>query len=123
MKKGLGIMMVLFLALSCGKTVLNAELNKEFSIKHDDKVVIDNEDLEVEFTNVTEDSRCPEGTNCIWEGRVVVQLMVNNHLVSVSTQTAKDTLGYNFEIKEVLPLKTTSVIGMDSYILKLIISK
>ena len=30
--------------------------------------------LELTFWNVAEDSRCPIGVTCIWEGRAVIQL-------------------------------------------------
>jgi hypothetical protein len=35
------------------------------------------EKMSISFTNIMEDSRCPIGTNCIWEGKAVVRLAVN----------------------------------------------
>lgn len=33
--------------------------------------------VSVKFLEVLEDSRCPEGANCIWEGRAIVKVRVS----------------------------------------------
>ena len=42
-------------------------------------VVISGENLEIKFKEITEDSRYPEGTTCVWEGRVsaIVEITEN----------------------------------------------
>jgi hypothetical protein len=45
-------------------------LSDEFSLSIGQKAVIEGEDLEITFKEVLEDSRCPTGVECIWEGRV-----------------------------------------------------
>ena len=43
-----------------------------------ERVIARGPDLPVRFAGVTEDSRCPEGVNCVWAGRAVVQLEVGD---------------------------------------------
>lgn len=43
-----------------------------------ERVIARGPDLAVRFADVSEDSRCPEGVNCIWAGRAVVQVEVGD---------------------------------------------
>ena len=54
----------------------DAGLDQEFEIKFGRQVLIRGEGLRISFSNVAEDSRCPEGVQCIWagNGRVVLKL-------------------------------------------------
>jgi len=54
----------------------SVRLNEEFSLSIGQRAFIAGENLEVKFKEVTEDSRCPSGVTCVWEGRVtcVVEL-------------------------------------------------
>lgn len=45
-------------------------LNEEFSLSIGQRASIVDEDLEISFKEVIEDSRCPGGATCIWAGRV-----------------------------------------------------
>lgn len=38
----------------------------------------DNGDLSVSFDAVTEDSRCPRGVQCVWEGNAAVRLTLES---------------------------------------------
>jgi len=73
--------------------------------------------LEVAFTNVVSDSRCPEGTNCVWAGNAVVELTATRggqsetfavRLGPGSTGDATpdfvDRLGFRFEIVRLDPV-------------------
>jgi len=53
-------------------TAYKVKLGTPFQIKAGEKAVIESEKLTLRFTNVTEDSRCPEGVRCIWAGQVSV---------------------------------------------------
>ncbi len=67
------------------------------------------------FDEVTEDSRCPIGVDCIWEGRAVVKLVVAEGTDSTDIQLATynsinlDSMliaeyqDYSIELKEVNP--------------------
>lgn len=57
---------------SCGKNSgdVAAVLDHGFPLAIGQTAVIDGEELEIKFIEILEDSRCPAGTQCIWEGRV-----------------------------------------------------
>ena len=78
---------LLFLALlapvllftSCEKEVF--ALNDEVSIGFNSSILVQTTDeiLEIEFTELLEDSRCPPGVNCFWAGQVEVKLKLNDN--------------------------------------------
>ncbi|MEZ4935688.1 MAG: hypothetical protein R2788_26585 [Saprospiraceae bacterium] len=51
----------------------------------------------ITFSTVSEDSRCPTGVNCIWEGRAVIKLVVENrentYEVLLETPNSQETTG------------------------------
>jgi len=52
------------------------ELDEEFALSIGEAARINGEELRVEFVEVIEDSRCPSGATCIWQGRVSVKLEI-----------------------------------------------
>jgi hypothetical protein len=50
------------------ETSITASLGQAFDIKVGQEVSISSQQLTLKFLSVSEDSRCPQGTNCIWEG-------------------------------------------------------
>ncbi|MFD1551444.1 hypothetical protein [Putridiphycobacter roseus] len=125
MKKRFIISTVAFACLlsSCGKTSLNASLGSSFRMMPNQKVDMAKTDLKINGFEVVEDSRCPEETNCIWEGQVVASFIINDAQVKMNTQSAKDTLGYTFKILSVSPVKTNADIPWSDYIIELLITK
>jgi hypothetical protein len=72
--------------------LLSAKCNKKFGFKLGEPFELkmgvtmpcsDCDDLSVQFISVKEDSRCPEFTNCIWEGQAVIEF----NLISKQTIT------------------------------------
>jgi hypothetical protein len=53
-----------------GMNLVYVNLGQEFSLRIGESASIKGEELQVRFLEVTEDSRCPTGVVCIWEGRV-----------------------------------------------------
>ena len=47
-----------------------AVLGEEFALKIGDYICIDGEALQINFLEITGDSRCPKGVTCIWAGEV-----------------------------------------------------
>ena len=45
-------------------------IGQEFSLQIGESKNIKGEELQLRFLEVTEDSRCPTGVVCVWEGRV-----------------------------------------------------
>jgi hypothetical protein len=49
-------------------------LGQEFDLKINQEAAIEGEDLAVVFESVLEDSRCPEGVDCIWSGNAKIKI-------------------------------------------------
>jgi hypothetical protein len=82
------VLLLLTLTLiSCKKHDLTKDIGEEITICFEEKGTIkDNENqVELKFIHLVEDSRCPEGVQCIWAGRAVVEIRINS--------TYKITLG------------------------------
>ena len=76
---------VLALALSvalgrCGAASPEAPvpvlLGEEFELRPGQAVVVTDEDLQITFEGIANDSRCPTGVVCIWEGDATARLRV-----------------------------------------------
>ena len=50
------------------------KLGEEFKLGAGKSAAVKGEGLEIEFVAVAEDSRCPQGVDCIWEGNAKVRL-------------------------------------------------
>jgi hypothetical protein len=53
----------------------NVKTGQPFELKMNQSVQLEGGDLKLTFTGVPEDSRCPEGVNCIQEGQARVSLV------------------------------------------------
>ncbi|MFC1957203.1 hypothetical protein ACFLX0_00085 [Chloroflexota bacterium] len=63
-----------FVIAACSSNAVS--LDQEFSLQIGESASIRGEKLQFRFLEVTEDSRCPTGVVCIWEGRVSVLLEI-----------------------------------------------
>lgn len=74
---------ILFVFAACSSDTVN--LGQEFSLRIGESASIKGEELQVRFLEVTEDSRCPRGVVCVWEGRVscLVEITYRGSLDSV----------------------------------------
>ncbi len=112
---------------------LQAGLNEEFCLSIGQCVFVTGKDLEVKFKEVIEDSRCPLGVMCIWEGRVscVIELVKNGSIYPMVLTAPGLTDKYtraryeDYEIAfHVTPYPEAGKnIAKDTYRLHLIISK
>lgn len=50
----------------------------QIAIKIEEGASIELKGIHITFESVIEDSRCPKYTNCIWEGRAIVQVKMKN---------------------------------------------
>lgn len=50
--------------------------NKIIYLLEGEKIFLKEFETNIGFKNISEDSRCPEGTNCIWEGVAVANIEV-----------------------------------------------
>lgn len=80
--KNLKILIVPLLSLLWMSTSSNLDiqntfaLGKLFKVKLGEVAHLENENLTISITEILEDSRCPVGTNCVWEGQVRAAIKV-----------------------------------------------
>lgn len=115
---------IILSVVSCGKTVLNAELGTPFKMTNAEAAKVNETDLKMNGFKVIEDSRCPKNANCIWEGQIVAEFDLNGAPFKMNTQKMTDTLGYSFKIQSVLPEKVDgATISLPDYILEILVTK
>ena len=79
MNINLGFLLVAILA-SCAQDPIisrKVSLNEQFTIKAGHQVVIKGEKLSVQFASVQNESRCPTGVQCVWEGNAAISIEVS----------------------------------------------
>lgn len=115
--------------VSVGK---EAALDQEFEIKIGQRVSIKKEGLTVSFTRVAEDSRCPEGVQCIWAGNGKIVLRVSKARRRAATMRLntgmepkqEDYRGYDVKLVSLNPYpKEGVVIKRKHYVATLIVSR
>ena len=91
---------VLLIGSCAGTGEVKTSLGQEVSLSIGQSVLIAGEDLRIKFVEVSEDSRCPKGVTCVWEGRVsaVVEISADGSSQQLkltqpglTEQPAKDT--------------------------------
>jgi hypothetical protein len=80
-------------------------LGQEFELKIDQEVTIEGEGLAVTFESVLEDSRCPEGVDCIWSGNAKIRIRSSKQkqtpaTIELNTDAGPKSSSYlNYEIR------------------------
>ncbi len=88
--------------------------DQPFQLKLGEKAVVKQRGLIVQFLKVKEDSRCPQGTACLWAGQatVVVKVMQNGKSLGTleltqgpnqSTAVSKPLVGHRVKLVNLLP--------------------
>ena len=67
-------LLMLTLSACANDRVIKASLDKEFSLAIGQTAKISGENLTIKLTDVTNDSRCPQGVTCVWAGEVTCAL-------------------------------------------------
>ncbi len=109
----------LLLIINCktqtSKTETSVVSNNTVKIDLEKQVKIPNSKINLKFTEVTEDSRCPVDVTCVWEGIATVNIVANsnnqttNFSVGTRDFSAKNISksfnfsGYKFTLTEVAP--------------------
>ncbi|MGA3245743.1 MAG: hypothetical protein ABSE41_14090 [Bacteroidota bacterium] len=60
-------------------------LGEEFVLRFGERVSLPDTNVTLVFQDVTEDSRCPDGVVCVWEGNARILLGVNQSTVTLNT--------------------------------------
>ncbi|EAY27727.1 translocation/assembly module TamB domain-containing protein [Microscilla marina] len=105
-------------------------LNTPFELKLGANARFRNGAIDLEFKEVMEDSRCPEGTNCISAGRVKLLFVANNDqkmdltLEAGKPQLARfDYQGFTIELLKVVPYPVAGTTNQGIYKATLVITQ
>ncbi|UCC81236.1 MAG: hypothetical protein JSW64_07740 [Candidatus Zixiibacteriota bacterium] len=79
------------------KTTISASLDSSFQLMHNQTAVIEPENLSIKFVNVTEDSRCPVGVECIWAGQAKIEVEIKREdeepeIIVLTSQAGREEL-------------------------------
>jgi len=124
--KKISLCLVLFILVSC-KSGQESKSNVELTSK---KEVLFN-DYAFEITKILSDSRCPEGTNCIWAGELVIEVsvwqenkLIESSVLTFSPKTRDENLAWfskfvseNKKVKsyKISPVKTEKSLELKDY--------
>lgn len=116
--------------------LIPVSFNQEFRLKLHKTAVLEAENLQVKLVNITQDSRCPIGVSCIWQGQVLVVVNISQDDQNLgdfvltsrvgSPDLAVKDFGENSTIKviDVQPERSTdSEVKKSDYIVTLMLSK
>ena len=108
------------------ETSITVSLGQVFDIKVGQEASISSQQLTLKFLSVSEDSRCPQGTNCIWEGngKVKIQLASQSQTsdtvelnTAMSLPSEATYLSYNISLLDLQPYPLAgSTIQQSEYI-------
>jgi hypothetical protein len=112
---------VLAVALAaCGRDGSAAELDAPIQLAPGQSAVFADPKLEVHFSGIENDSRCPADVTCVWAGEIIVQLTVRSggkttqH--SIKETESATVAGATITVLQVLPARTSSQrIAPDDY--------
>jgi hypothetical protein len=107
-------------------------LGQEFDLKINQEATIEGEGLAIAFESVVEDSRCPDGVDCIWSGNAKIRVRSSKGkqtpaTIELNTDAGPKISSYlNYEIRLVglkpRP-KPSEAVRPDEYKAALIIAK
>ncbi|MDD2471896.1 MAG: hypothetical protein PHT28_03130 [Dehalococcoidales bacterium] len=92
------------LAGGCSKNSgdVAAVLDHGFPLAIGQKAVLYEDELEIRFEDILEDSRCPAGAQCVWEGRVSARVEFKDNkdsykMVLVQSGSAQDYVNETYK--------------------------
>ncbi|HJU57087.1 MAG TPA: hypothetical protein VJ715_21050 [Pyrinomonadaceae bacterium] len=107
-------------------------LDREFELRSGRSVRIEGERLTVTFNRVVEDSRCPQGVQCVWAGNAKVMLRLSKARRRASTMSLNTGLdpkqaayrGYEVRLVKLDPYpKEGKTIRKRDYVATLVVSR
>ena len=110
----------------------DARLNQEFDVRVGERVTIKKEGLKIALVKIEEDSRCPEGVQCIWAGNGKVLLRLSRGRERATTMTLNTGIdpgsaaygAYDVKLVNLCPYPKKDVeIKKNEYIATLLVSR
>jgi len=72
------LFLIIQAASGCKEVAIpQVHLNEEFSLAAGERAFLVDDNMELRFQRVTEDSRCPKNVTCVWAGRVSCEVEVS----------------------------------------------
>ncbi len=121
-----------FIAFTGCDDTVSAGLSEEFYISPGQQAEIKDSGLEITFNRVIEDSRCPKGAECVWEGNGRVEISVRNkgsadeikELNTTLDPRQSDAGGFKIHLLDLQPYpEIEKKISPDSYRIRLVVEK
>ena len=109
-----------------------AELGREFKLKFGQEVGFREEGLRIEFKSVLEESRCPQGVECIQAGRARISLSLNKangdsdsvELTTAANRQSATSMGYEIKLVKLEPYpQSKRKINVGSYVATLVVTR
>jgi hypothetical protein len=128
----LGILVIGNVLTGCGEGQVSSGLGDKFSLKVGETSKIASENLTLKFEKVLNDSRCPDGAMCIWEGQVqslvTIELNGKNEQITLTQLGSTDTTtqlydGYKIAFYVTPYPKVNQTISNSDYRLNLTVTK
>jgi hypothetical protein len=101
-------------------TSVSAETGTQFELKRGQQANINGTPLRIRFDAVRQDSRCPQGVQCVWAGNAEVTLRIMSAEKSITLNTGVDPKSapidsYTITLVEVKPAARQGGIPPDDY--------
>lgn len=139
MKKLILIFIAIFAAFvfACKKddnsNIKPVQLNQPFTLELNQTAELESDGTRIKFLGTTEDSRCPTGMTCFWEGRVVAEFEVdkdgqayiatltNNPGNDAGLATSFTVFGHKFKYVDMTPYPDGNPIAQKDYVVTIVI--
>ncbi len=108
------------LLTACGVDTTSPALGENIDMRLGSSVQIPGDTASVQFTDVTADSRCPTGVQCVWAGEAVTLFTVGaneQHSLTLGADASKATViahGYQLTLVALKPYPTSTATPVQS---------
>lgn len=108
----LPVALLISASAACGTSSTAPKLGEALTVRIGASVRMPNDTTSVQFTDVTADSRCPQGAQCVWEGDAAVVFTVGGvwastlHTSVVGGPTNLITNGKRLTLVSLAPVTT-----------------
>ena len=122
----IGLIAILGFISVCDDTGLNPTAISPVTLKFGQSMIVNPTGLQIMFTDLIQENRCPEDVVCIWPGMAEIELRVitqvrDTHFVVLPITGGQavidslawrpiDTLGYRFTLQSLLPYPISDVV-------------
>lgn len=83
--------------LTCDTPAVQPVLGESFNLRYGEQTALAGGNLSLTFVQVLEESRCPTGVQCIWEGNAQIGLKAEHPTSSSATLTLNTSSRYDTE--------------------------